>query len=219
MSRNRYAFLESLHLLATSAIQERLARLPNTDKRAVRDLAIGVLRGGGKLRRNEKLRSGAVRLIVALLPHTFEAFASVLKDTSSPLWYENHFTMFCSLCREELTPSDQGHVLGLIRTYLLTVRSDAGFAAWKAGELLGNEWRDSRSIRILGEVLRCATHVAGRKAALHGIEHALHGTSDEERKYLAGLIRASSRDDKSGILRRQAEAALRGERCGPRLGV
>ena len=78
MSRNRYAFLESLHLLATSAIQERLARLTKTDKRAVRDLAIGVLRGGGKLRRNEELRSGAVRLIVALLPHTFEAIESVL---------------------------------------------------------------------------------------------------------------------------------------------
>ncbi|MBN8734103.1 MAG: hypothetical protein J0L64_26435 [Acidobacteria bacterium] len=203
--------------LASSDIQDLFARLTIAERRSVRRRAISFLRNEATRRSNEKLRSGAVRLLVALLPGTFAAIERVFQDTSSPLWYEIHFTMFAALRREDLSPLDQEQVLKLIRAYLLTIHSDAGFAAWKAGALLGDEWRGSCSLQILGEVLRSATHVAGRKAALHGIEHALCGASEAETTYLTKLIRASSRDDRSVELRRRARAALKGEGCGPRV--
>lgn len=89
--------------------------------------------------KDEKLRAGAVRLIVALLPKTFAALESLLRDCSSPLWYEVHFTIFCALERDNFAPADQARVKQLIREYLLNIRSGSGFAAWKAGDLLGDE--------------------------------------------------------------------------------
>ena len=123
--------------------------------------------------------------------------------------------MFCALNRNDLSRTDQARVLRLIRDYLLNIQGDAGFAAWKAGNLLGDEWRDSRTVEILGELLFEARFSTGRKAALHGIEHALHGAPEAEGKKLLALLRQAAREDRSVEVRRYAKLALKGLGCAP----
>jgi len=114
-----------------------------------------------------------------------------------------------------LEPADQARVLQLIRTYLLSIRTDAGFAAWKAGDLLGDEWRDSDTVEMLGELLLSARYASGRKAALHGIEHALNHATKAEADKLSALVRKTAQGDRSIEVRREALLALEGAGCGP----
>jgi hypothetical protein len=206
--------VEGVFELASKSIKDGFQRRSPELRQRVRRFALRILRDI-KLKRNEKLRSGAVRLIVALLPETFAILERLLRDCSSPLWYEVHFTMFSALDRNALEPADQSRVLQLIRQYLLDISSDAGFAAWKAGDILGDEWRNSETAEILGDLLVSARHVSGRKAALHGIEHALNHIPPAEVEKLSALVRKVSRDDRSMEVRRKARLALEGGGCGP----
>ncbi len=183
--RHPQSFVEGISELASDDIRTRFRHLPNGQRWNVLRFSQRVL-NNRKLKKDENLRAGSARLIVALLPETFESFDKLLRDCSSPLWYEVQFTMFCALNRNDLSRTDQARVLRLIRDYLLNIQGDAGFAAWKAGDLLGDEWRDSRTVEILGELLFEARFSTGRKAALHGIEHALHGAPEAEGKKLLG---------------------------------
>jgi hypothetical protein len=178
----------------------------------VERFALQVLRSK-HLKKNEALRNGAARLVVALLPKTFAALEELLSDQSSPLWYEVHFIIFSALDREDLSTEDQKRVLGLIRKYLTDVSSKAGYAAWKAGDLLGDEWRDSETVGMLEELLFSAKHVAGRKSALHGIEHAINKATPSEREHLFSLIRKAASTDQSAELRKTASLTLEGVGC------
>ncbi len=209
-------FLEAVFQLASSYIKERFLRLPKGQQQQVRRFAESVLKSPD-LRRNERLRAGAVRLIVALLPETFPLLEELLRDCSSPLWYEVQFTAFSALDRDDLGAAEQARVLNLVHDYLLNINSDAGFAAWKAGDLLGAEWRDPDTVMMLGELLLSARHTSGRKAALHGIEHALNNASAEEVQQLGAWVRKAAQEDRSAEVRRAAQLALKGVGCGPPL--
>jgi len=200
--------------LASQYIKERFQRLPSDQRQRVRRFALRVLKDF-ELKKNEKLRAGAVRLIVALLPESFAIVESLLADFSTPLWYEVHFTMFCALDRADLVPADQARVLQSIRKYLRSIGTDAGFAAWKAGDLLGDKWRDSHTVEMLGELLLSARYASGRKAALHGIEHALNHATKAEAEKLSALVRKTAQEDRSIEVRRYAGLALEGAGCGP----
>lgn len=210
-------FIQHVHQVGSLWIRERLRQMPKDKGDAIKRMAIKTLRSID-LKKEEELRDGAVRLIVASLPDTFPVLEQLLRDHTSPLWYEVHFTAFCSLERDHLTPSDQKRVLELIRDYLLNISSGAGHAAWKAGDLLGDEWRDSATLEILRELLISARHAAGRRAALHGIEHALNKASPAEARRLFSLVRKVAEEDRSAEVRRSAQLALQGVGCGPRAG-
>jgi hypothetical protein len=166
-----------------------------------------------QLKSNEPLRNGAIRLIVALLPMTFPALKELLSDSSSPLWYEVHFTAFCSLDRDDLTETDQQRVLALVEHYLMNVKTESGYAAWIAGDLLGDEWNTPETVQILETLLFSAKHVAGRKAALHGMQHAIKKARPSEVKRLFSLIRTASSADPSAEVREHASLTLEGVGC------
>jgi hypothetical protein len=174
--------------------------------------ALRVLRDKN-LKRNETLRNGAVRLIVALLPKTFSSFEKLLSDFSSPLWYEVQFTAFCSLDRDDLSDADQRRVLNLVEHYLMKVKSRAGYAAWKAGDLFGDEWNAPETVQILERLLFSAKHVAGRKSAIHGLEHAINKATPSERNRLFSLILKATSADPSTEVRENARLALEGVGC------
>src|SRR4029077_3793026 len=119
--------------------------------------------------------------------------------------------------RDDLERDDQRRVLQMIHSYLTRVRSEAGAAAWKAGDLLGDEWRDSQTVRMLEELLFSARHAAGRKAALHGIEHALTKATPSESLHLFALVQKAASQDRSAKVRQKAQLALEGIGCGPPL--
>lgn len=167
------------------------------------------------LKKSKKLRKGAARLIVALLPETLPAFERLLRDCKSPLWYEVHFILFVALVRKDLGRDDQARVLRLVHGYLSGVSSSAGYAAWMAGDLLGEQWLDAETVKMLEELLLNARHPAGREAALHGIQHALQHASIAEGRRLFAVIQKVATEDRSGAVRLSARLAVRGSQCGP----
>ena len=187
-------------------------RLRPHEQTAMEQPAMRVLRDK-RLKRNEALRNGAVRLVVALLPKTFPALEEFLSDSASPLWYEVQFTAFCALDRDDLGQAEQKRVVTLIEDYLMNVKSRSGYAAWKAGDLLGDEWKTRETVQILERALFAAKHAAGRNAALHGLEHAIRKATPSERQRLFSLIRKAASADRSAEVRKNANLTLEGVGC------
>ena len=206
------SFFNSNSELASSYILGNLRQLSRDEQTAMEHHAMQVLRDK-RLKSNEAMRNGAVRVIVALLPKTFPALQELLSDFSSPLWYEVQFTAFSALDRDDLTETDQKRVLDLIEHYLTNARSESGHAAWKAGDLLGDEWNAPETVRLLEKLLFSAKHVAGRKAALHGMEHAIKKAMPSEREHLFSLIHKVASADPSAELRKTASLTLEGVGC------
>jgi hypothetical protein len=125
-----------------------------------------------------------------------------------PLWYEVHFTVFAALDRSELSETDQKQVLALVEKYLINAKSEAGFAAWKAGDILGDEWYAPETVEILERLLSSARHIAGRNAALHGIQHAMNEATPSQKERLLSLVRKVASEDPSAAVRDYATYTL-----------
>ena len=141
-------------------------------------------------------------MIVALLPETFPNVEEVLSDSLSPLWYDVHFIVFNSLERSNLSEADQKRVLTLVEKYLVNAKSEAGFAAWKAGDMLGDEWYAADTVEIPTRVVRSARYVASRNGALHGIQHAMNEATPSEKERLLALVRKVASEDASSEVSR-----------------
>jgi hypothetical protein len=202
----------------SSSILELLRDLDAGQKKALKGCAVAVL-ADKQLRCNENLRNGAVRLIVALLPETLAIFEKLLSDSSSPLWYDVHFIAFNSLERSSLNKTNQQQVLAMVERYLVNAKSEAGFAAWKAGDMLGDEWFAPETVEILERLLSSARYVAGRNAALHGIQHAMNEATPSEKKRLRSLVRKVASKDRSAEVRDYATYTLTDGGCSKEHGV
>jgi len=196
----------------SSSILELIVDLVDKKRKTLRNCAVAVL-ADKQLRSDEKLRNGAIRLIVALLPETFPILEEVLSDSLSPLWYDVHFIAFNSLERSELGEADQRRALALVERYLVNAKSDAGFAAWKAGDMLGDEWYGADTVEILERLLSSARYVAGRNAALHGIQHAINEVTPSEKERLLSLVRKVASEDPSAAVRSYAAYTLTDGGC------
>jgi hypothetical protein len=197
---------------ASSSILSHLRELSQGKQTAIEHYAMRVLKMK-QLKQEEPLRSGAIRLIIAMLPKTFPTLKELLSDSSSPLWYEVQFTAFCALDRDDLTEADQERVLALVEDYLMNVKSGAGYATWKAGDLLGDEWNTPGTVQLLEKLLFSAKHVTGRKAAIHGIQHAILKAAPSERKRLFALMSKVTSEDRSANVRAYANSTLKGFGC------
>lgn len=205
-------FLNENAQYASSSVLDELKKLDQAQQTVIEQCALRVL-ADQRLRRDEKLRTGAVRLIVALLPKTFPVLEKLLSDFSMSLWYEVHFTAFSSLDRGDLSEADQKRVLTLVEKYLVNAKSEAGFAAWKAGDILGDEWYGPETVGILERLLSSARYVAGRNAALHGIQHAMNEVQPAERERLLSLVRKVASEDPSAEVRDYATYTLTNGGC------
>jgi hypothetical protein len=165
------------------------------------------------LARREEWRNGAGRLLVAKLPSTFPTLENILSDFRLPLWFETHFLLFSALDRSDLTRSDQKRVLSLVENYLMRVRAESGFAAWKAGDMLGDEWGSRETVKILERVVISARHVAGRNGAIHGLVHAIDQAKRLERERLRTLLAKVAVKDRSASVRSYAKYALSDPAC------
>lgn len=205
-------FLNENSQYASSSILGELKKLDQSQQAMIEQWAVRVL-ADQQLRRDDKLRTGAVRLIVALLPKTFPVLEKLLSDSSMPLWYEVDFTTFSSLDRGDLSEADQKRVLALVERYLTNAKSHAGFAAWKAADILGDEWYGPDTVGILERLLSSARYVAGRKAALHGVQHAMNEMPPSERERLLSSVRRVASEDPSAEVRDYADYTLTNGGC------
>lgn len=205
-------FMEANHQYASESIRADLHKLSKKQQREIVGHSVRLLQNES-LKRKENLRNGAVRLIVALLPATFPVLEKLIADFRSPLWYEVHFLAFNTLDRIDLTVTDQKRVLVLVEDYLMNVDSESGFAAWKAGDMLGDEWNSPETVQILERLMFASRHVAGRKGALHGIAHAMDKAIPPEEDRLLVLARKIASKDRSTEVRSYASFILRGNGC------
>ena len=205
-------FIETNHQYASEHILADLHKLSKKKQREMVGYSVRLLQNEF-LKRKEKLRNGAVRLVVALLPATFPVLEKLLTDFRSPLWHEVHFLAFNSLDRIDLKVTDQKRVLGLVEDYLMNIDSESGFAAWKAGDMLGDEWNSPETVQILERLVSASRHVSGRKGALHGIAHAMDKAIPSEEDRLLVLVRKAASKDRSTKVRSYASSILRGNGC------
>jgi hypothetical protein len=205
-------FMEANHQYASEDILADLHKLSKKQQREMVGHSVRLLQNES-LKRKEKLRNGAVRLIVALLPATFPVLEKLLADFRSPLWHEIHFIAFSSLDRSDLKVTDQKRVLVLMEDYLMNVDSESGFAAWKAGDMLGDEWNSLETVQILERLVFAGRHVAGRIGALHGIAHAMDKATPSEEDRLLVLVRKTASKDRSTEVRSYASYILGGNSC------
>lgn len=77
-----------------------------------------------------------------------------------------------------------------------------------AGDLLGDHWPLDEALPALTLLVKKARHPAGRRAAVHGLSHAIERATKHEQWKIVETLRGAADADESGAVRRAANAAL-----------
>lgn len=162
---------------------------------------------------DEALRVSLARVLVALLPDSFDMISDLLEWRAGARAYEVHFSLFCFLDDPPATADRQlrDRVATLVEDYLRTVRASTARAAWMAGDLLGDHWVTEEAVPRLIRLATDARFVAGRHGAVHGLAHALPRSSKPTQLEIVATIRAVAERDRSARIRRQANYLLSGK--------
>lgn len=156
------------------------------------------------LRRVERFRVGAVKILIALLPASLETILQWLKRRGRADVYEVHFTLFCFLDQVVEVSKNKAlrrRVLDELRSYLGSIKSEAAHAAWMAGDLLGDHWKVDEAAPVLVWAASHARYQAGRRGAVHGIAHMMNRVSGAKHLALMELLEDVVRADRSGRMR------------------
>jgi hypothetical protein len=194
------------YLAPFAELRCKVAGLGPTDKNQLLTLCRLFLRDLNT-RSVEEDRVATVRLLVALLPDSLSQIEDWLREQSLELAHEVHFTLFCFLDEVGATPSLSGlrqQVILLLDDYLATVQLDVAYAAWMAGDLLGDHWPATESLPVLLRLATDAKNPVGRKGAIHGLLHLLErveGSSAETSRITALLERISKKDEDQEVRR------------------
>lgn len=158
----------------------------------------------------EDVRIAAVKTLVADLGRNLEFVRSLLKVCASHDSYEVQFTLFCWLDREDLPPDQRlkNQVLSVVVEYLLGVERETAHAAWMAGDLLGDHWRTQAAHNALQRIALQASHPAGRKGAIHGLEESCRWVSPSRRVGVVRLLTRISHSDPRSSVRDYANSVL-----------
>jgi hypothetical protein len=193
-------------------IVTQVQHLSQSERRQLLSLCTRIL-DDKELRKIEKDRLAAVKTIVALIPESARVIRKWIRRRSSGQIHEVHFSLFCFLDQVPDLP-DAGEFADeiplLIEDYLRQVEVDSARAAWMAGDLLGDHWEVTKTLPILLRVAKGARFAAGRKGALHGLEHALAKVEDSTKKSILTLVHELSEVDRSPKVREYAKLMLRG---------
>ena len=160
---------------------------------------------------DEDTRIMVLKFAIALLPDTLSVVRDCITQSTSKVDKECQFTLFCFLDEIQPLPLDvsiKDGVLIEIRDYLINVSTETASAAWMAGDLLGHHWMTTEAMPILIDVLQTARFVAGRLAALHGLEMMLTECNEEIRDRIGVCLRNVVETDRSEIVRIMTDRLL-----------
>jgi len=166
------------------------------------------------LRKDKPTRVAAAKVMVALVPDSTDAIRHWINTKSGEDIYEVHFSLFCFLDQVPDLPRAEEfstEIPSLIEKYILEVKSETAYAAWMAGDLLGDHWNMEEALPILVKAAKEARFVAGRASAVHGLEHILQNLpkSDLRRKSVISLLREIAESDRSENVKAAAMVVLR----------
>ena len=178
------------------------------------------------LRKLESIRVATAKILVALVPDSLDVIKKWINMKSGKYVYEVHFSLFCFLGHIPELPNGKevaAQMLSLIEHYLLQVTSKTAYAAWMAGDLLGDHWQLKEAISLLVKTAKGARFVAGRKGALHGLAHVLDNLEEIHspdsinfKKKITILLQQISESDRSREARKDAQMILENGGCSCR---
>jgi hypothetical protein len=145
--------------------------------------------------------------LIALLPLSTRAIERLLSAANPRCVYELHFSLFGALSKAYFNDLEQDGIEYLLMTYLSEVRSTSSYAAWKAGLLLGEDWRSPRSEALLIRLMMSAKFPAGRMGAINGYRFVIERRKTFTTEELSPL-RAVAKSDKSAKVRQDAKFHL-----------
>jgi len=146
---------------------------------------------------------GMGRAVAACLPDSFDVARDLLFSPKSKCIFEAQFSFFGALDPENFNQLEKDGIELLLVEYLSRVRSTESYAAWKAGMVLGEEWRSSRSELELRWLMKSARFPAGRLGAINGFRFIIQ----KRRTFTADELlplRSLARSDKSRAVRKLA---------------
>jgi hypothetical protein len=193
-------------------IVDTLQSIPSRERRELYSLCTRGLHTKS-LRERDDLRLVAVKVLVALLPDSESTIRSLLREHTSPLVHEVHFSLFCFLDHVPDLPGCAGfapEIPSLVGRYLEVVRTESGMAAWMAGDLLGDHWDLDESLPVLVRAVRQARFVAGRLGALKGLSSAYDNAKRRGRGEIKRVLREVAKEDRSRKVRDRAQCVLMG---------
>ena len=163
----------------------------------------------GDVGREDRIR--AAKILAALLPQSFRAIEALLAIRGSAAQSEIHFALFLFLgdLRGVMTADVDRRLLSLHTDYLLDVRTESAFAAWKVGDAIATCFPARDALDALDVVARRAKYVAGRLGALTGLEWLLRNTTGRTRERAQSIARSLCMADASARVRRLARHAIR----------
>lgn len=165
------------------------------------------------LRKDESSRVAAAKIMVALIPDSIDSIRNWINSKSGKNIYEIHFSLFCFLDQVPVLRNGKEfarEIPPLMEDYLLKIKSKSAYAAFMAGDLLGDHWEVSESLPILIRAAKGARFVAGREGAIHGLAQILNRSSesDTHRGPIISLLRNIRRHDSSKEVRVSANLVL-----------
>lgn len=158
----------------------------------------------------ESERVFVARLVAASVPFTFSVLESALQYAVEDNGAEFQFSVFVALTdiHEVATAAQIARVLYCVQSFLSDVAVDRQQEAWMAGDLLGDHWRVDESLPALLLLATKARYPAGRRAALHGLSHAIERATKEQQWTIVATLKAAAENDESHTVRRAAISAL-----------
>lgn len=165
----------------------------------------------------EEKRVGVVKILVALLPDSAGLIEALLKKRRGKHVYEVHFSLFCFLDFVEDIDADDDfrrRVPSLVKEYLINVRTEAAYAAWMAGQFLGDHWAPEEALPVLTCVAMRAKSPIERKAAVSGLHCLLKYFTrrSSERRTIMGILNYLADKDRSPAVRHFSSFVVSEER-------
>lgn len=209
MARNS-SFIERAGQLAVDDLltTHRAAR-PRERREALRWAEDAALHSA---RTSSDKRVAAIKLLLASYPDSDGFLRELLESPIRGLVAEAQFTLFCYL--DDIESDNRwlplaAEVVGLVEGFLLRADSEAGHAAWMAGDLLGDHWTLDSSLPALLRAAREARWRPGRLGALHGLSMASRRQlTPAQREQVTAILAAIAGKDRSEVVRSVAHGLI-----------
>jgi hypothetical protein len=193
--------LPEFHTTDVPAIADRIRTFDRIEQNIILNTCEKIL-SDEKAPLNEVNRVACVKILISLLPLSMPTLERLLKKRKGKEAYEIHFTIFCFLDRViclHVNNRTSSLILDAVSEYLHNVSSETASAAWMAGDLLGDHWKSKETFDILLSAAQNGRYVAGRLAAIYGLEQRIKGTTPNShlRKRALQILHEVSSSDRS----------------------
>ncbi len=199
-----------LYLTPFNKVLRKVRRLSLSNRNRLLELLKDELRTQSFSKESERV--SLAKLLVAVYPLSQKLIEGSLFSKRGKNMREFHFSMFCYLDHiRELRPGSVPRICRLIGKYMeQSPRNDTAMATWMAGDLLGDHLPLKNALPILARVSQKAPHSHIRKAALHGLSHALNrSTKSGQLLEIKNLLTKISATDSNASVRRLAGRVLK----------